>query len=117
MLLLEAHRERERQEGALNQWANSQPASSDSQEAIPLDALLKCLQKLPIETQNLVLDYYQGDKQFLIDRRKALADRLGIPINALRLRVNRIRTQLETCVKESQGDMDRLNRPYKGKKG
>ena len=64
-----------------------------------------------------MLDYYQGDKQSLIDRRKALADRLGIPINALRLRVNRIRIQLENCVKESQRDMDRLDRPYKGKKG
>ena len=117
MLLLEAHRERERQEGAQNQWASDQSANSDPQEAIPFDALLKCLQRLPLETQNLVLDYYQGDKQSLIDKRKALADRLGIPINALRLRVNRVRIQLENCVKESHRDMNLQVRTYKGKKG
>jgi len=115
MLLLEAHRERERQEGALQQWA-SESAASGHQEAVPLKALMKCLAKLPTETQDLVLDYYQGEKQDLIDQRKELANRLGIPINSLRLRVNRIRIQLENCVKESQIDMDRLERPYKGKK-
>ena len=115
MLLLEAHRERELQQGALAQWANLRSASAESVEAVPLDALLKCLKKLPIETQNLVLDYYQGDKRSLIDRRKALADRLGIPINALRLRLNRIRIQLENCVQGSR-DLDRDDRTYKGKK-
>lgn len=115
MLLLEAHRERERHAGGLDQWASAQSESPVSDEAIPLHTLLKCLQKLPVETQNLVLDYYQGDKQKLIDQRKAIADRLGIPINALRLRVNRIRIQLENCVKDSQDDMDRRDPPYKGK--
>ena len=117
MLLLEAHRERERHESAIQQWASEQASSPDGAEAIPLKALMKCLAKLPLETQNMVLDYYQGEKQTLIDRRKELADRLGIPINALRLRVNRLRIQLENCVKESHRDMDRQNRAYKGKKG
>jgi len=115
MLLLEAHRERERQQGALQQWA-SDSAASGHPEAIPLKALVKCLAKLPPETQKLVLDYYQGEKHNLIEQRKELAKHLGIPINALRLRVNRIRIQLENCVKESQFDMDGPNRPYKGKK-
>jgi DNA-directed RNA polymerase specialized sigma24 family protein len=116
MLLLEAHRERTRREDALRQLAFEQSAASVGQEAIAFEALMKCLAKLPLETQNLVLDYYQGEKQNLIDQRKELANRLGIPINALRLRVNRIRIQLENCVKESQIDMDRPDRPYKGKK-
>ena len=62
---------------------------------------VKCLDSLPEHSRQLVLDYYQGEKQAMIDRRKTLADALGIPMNALRLRVNRIRNQLQNCVKLS----------------
>ena len=101
-LLLEAQREREQQNTVLNQIAQialNQVEPPHSAETVPLDALTQCLDRLPAESRRLVLDYYQGEKQAMIDRRKVLADTLGIPINALRLRVNRIRKQLEKCVK------------------
>jgi DNA-directed RNA polymerase specialized sigma24 family protein len=63
-----------------------------------LRCLDHCLEKLPVETQNLVMEYYQLRKQAKIDHRKALADKLGIPMNALRIRVHRLRAQLEECV-------------------
>lgn len=117
MLLLEARRTNERRADALRVLETSSPQASvpHSNETLPLDALSKCLAGLPVESRNLVLDYYQGEKQPLIERRKALAERLGIPINALRLRVNRIRVQLEKCVRESLPNMDRQDRPFKGK--
>jgi DNA-directed RNA polymerase specialized sigma24 family protein len=100
MLLLEAHREKERQSGAIEQLVSTQ-SSDTSRDSLPLDVLLQCLRKLPDDTRAMVLEYYQGDKRLLIDQRKALAHRLGIPINALRLRINRVRIQLERCVSQT----------------
>lgn len=59
----------------------------------------RCLSELPIENRKLVLSYYQYDKRQKIDGRQVLADQLGLPLNALRSRVQRIRDRLEQCVK------------------
>ena len=114
MLLLEAHRERERQSDAMEELVSTQN-SSPVRDPVTLEALLHCLGKLPEETRTLVLDYYQGDKQLLIEQRKGLAERRGIPLNALRLRVNRIRLQLERCVSQTQPDVNRTRSSSKGK--
>ena len=114
MLLLEAHRERERQSDAMEELVSTQN-SSPVRDPVTLEALLHCLGKLPEETRTLVLDYYQGDKQLLIEQRKGLAERRGIPLNALRLRVNRIRLQLERCVSQTQPDMNPARSSSKGR--
>jgi hypothetical protein len=46
----------------------------------------------------LILDYYREDRGGKIDSRKQLAEKMGLPINALRIRSHRIRVQLEKCV-------------------
>jgi len=63
--------------------------------------LKNCLQELPLESRQLVLQYYKEDKQQNIDARAALAARLGIPLNALRSRVQRLRDRLEHCVRRA----------------
>jgi hypothetical protein len=50
------------------------------------------------EQRELVVDYYGGAERQRIDRRRDLAARLGISMNALAIRVCRIRGALETCV-------------------
>lgn len=60
----------------------------------------QCLDRLPPEDQQLILDYYRDEKQAKIDHRKALAARLGIELNALRIKVCRIRARLKGCVFE-----------------
>lgn len=57
-----------------------------------------CLQKLPAENRELILGYYEDEKRDKIDKRKNLAERFGLELNALRIRTCRIRTKLETCV-------------------
>jgi len=57
-----------------------------------------CLKELPVESRQLILQYYSDEKREKIDRRSALARRLGIPLNALRSRAQRIRNRLEECV-------------------
>jgi len=63
-----------------------------------LDCLDCCLQKLQPEQRELVVDYYRDALRQKIDRRRDLAKRLGITMNALAIRAWRIRTSLETCV-------------------
>jgi DNA-directed RNA polymerase specialized sigma24 family protein len=53
---------------------------------------------LPVESLQLILQYYSDEKREKINRRLAMAERLGIPLNALRSRAQRIRNRLEECV-------------------
>lgn len=60
--------------------------------------LERCMDELPPESRRLVLQYYQDEKRAKIERRRKLADELGIAVNALRIRAHRIRQQLQQCV-------------------
>jgi DNA-directed RNA polymerase specialized sigma24 family protein len=62
------------------------------------ECLEKCMQDLPQRSRELALQYYQEEKHQKINHRKHLAQRLGIPLNALRIRACRIRMNLQTCV-------------------
>ncbi|HVG20123.1 MAG TPA: hypothetical protein VNI02_13815 [Blastocatellia bacterium] len=66
--------------------------------------LERCMERLPAKSRELVLQYYQQDKRAKIDHRKELADRLGIALNALRIRAHRIRASLQECMIECLGD-------------
>jgi len=63
------------------------------------DHLEHCLGEMPVESRQLVLRYYQDERRQKIDARAALARQLGIPLNALRSRVQRIRDRLEQCIR------------------
>ncbi|HVG17903.1 MAG TPA: sigma-70 family RNA polymerase sigma factor [Blastocatellia bacterium] len=65
-----------------------------------LESLEKCLQELSPENRELIIGYYQGEKRDKVKNRKDMAERLGIPPNALRIRVHRIRQSLEKRVKD-----------------
>jgi DNA-directed RNA polymerase specialized sigma24 family protein len=60
--------------------------------------LERCLEKYPADTRELVIDYYREGGQQKIDLRRQLAERLGVGMNALRLRMHRVRGELQTCV-------------------
>jgi len=62
------------------------------------DCLERCLDKLSANNRELVLGYYQEEKQAKIDHHKRLAQEMGIAVNALRIRAHRIRRTLEACV-------------------
>jgi DNA-directed RNA polymerase specialized sigma24 family protein len=71
----------------------------------PLDAerrmscLDRCLASLPPETRRLVLQYYADERRAKIEGRRELAESMGIGLNALRIRMHRIRARLESCVR------------------
>lgn len=62
--------------------------------------LEECMALLPQETRQMVLDYHSEEKQALIEKRKVMAEKLGITPLALRLKVHRIRKELRKCVNE-----------------
>jgi DNA-directed RNA polymerase specialized sigma24 family protein len=63
-----------------------------------LDSLDRCLQQLKLEQRELVVEYYRDTGRQKIERRRDLAKRLGITMNALGIRACRIRAALERCV-------------------
>jgi DNA-directed RNA polymerase specialized sigma24 family protein len=65
-----------------------------------------CLRQLPDDTRELIIQYYRNDGRRKIDDRSAMAKKLGIPLNALRSRVQRIRDRLERCVMQQLKDQN-----------
>jgi DNA-directed RNA polymerase specialized sigma24 family protein len=63
-----------------------------------LECLTKCLRSLPLDCHELIIQYYQGEKQARIRQRKDLASKLGISIEALRSEANGVRDKLRSCV-------------------
>ena len=63
----------------------------------------RCLQFLPERSREIVIEYYQYDRNQKIEHRKRLAAKFGITLNALRIAAHRTRVNLETCVKECLG--------------
>lgn len=59
-----------------------------------------CLGSLPAKTRGMMLDYCTVDKESKKRQRETIATRLGMSVNSLRIRVHRVREQLERCVTE-----------------
>ena len=79
--------------------AGEEPFEDEQKEARH-HCLDRCLDRLPVESRSLIQKYYQDEKRAKIDHRKQLAEVLGIPLNALRIRAHRVRISLEKCVKD-----------------
>lgn len=77
-------------------WSSSDPA--EDQPDYRLDHLRSCLDTLEAEQRRLLLRYHEENQR--IKSRKILCDELGIPMNALRIRVHRLRRRVEACVQE-----------------
>lgn len=63
----------------------------------------ECLQELSDEERELITAYYQGEKTDKLKNRKKLAEQHGMPMNALRIRIFRIRKKLEDCIRKRFG--------------
>lgn len=63
-----------------------------------LQGLRRCLDLLPADQRDLALRYHQGGDN--IRNRRAISEELGLPLNALRIRVHRVRRRLEACLRE-----------------
>lgn len=73
-------------------------ASAASEKELWLTCLDDCLSALPVESRQLITEYYRDEKRGRIDLRKALAERMGLRRDALANRAQRVRDKLEQCV-------------------
>jgi DNA-directed RNA polymerase specialized sigma24 family protein len=72
--------------------------NSDTEEE--LECLDECIDKLPKEKRWLIIEYYLFEGAAKIEHHQKLAQKLGIDVKALRLRVHRIKAQLKPCIEE-----------------
>jgi DNA-directed RNA polymerase specialized sigma24 family protein len=101
LLLLEINKGRQREQSALAEISTAPEAyAPDDDDETRLSCLRRCLQTLSPDNRELILQYYQGEKGEKIENRKKLLDRLGIPVNTLRMRALRLREKLQSCVEE-----------------
>lgn len=71
----------------------------DEAQSEALDGCLRhCLKGLDEDDRHLIVEYYRGEKQEKIRRRKELADKLGVEASYLRVLVRRIRVKLKKCI-------------------
>jgi hypothetical protein len=79
-------------------WLLASLRAPEAAEEEHEDALSRCFEALPQENRHLLERYYSGDAGERIRDRKALAEEIGIEVNALRNRALRLRRQLELCI-------------------
>ena len=74
------------------------PPDEAAKKELRLDCLEDCLRQLPPESNRLITEYYRHEEGGRVDRRKALAEHLGLRRDALANRAQRVRDKLESCV-------------------
>jgi len=97
LVWLEALKEQKRERSAFDELRASTPYVSQT-DSPRIACFESCLESLPPKSRALILDYYRAEKSSKIKLRQQLAEKLGTPLNALRIRAHRIRVPLEKCV-------------------
>lgn len=91
-----AHLDRQRAGAVELARVAARPVESDAE----MTCLERCLDRFDPEARALILEYYEGERRDRQLHRREMADRLGIGANALRIRLHRIRRELEGCLQE-----------------
>jgi len=77
------------------------PEEASEKERI-VECLRQCLQRLKSDDRRTLILYYLKETQAKDEHRQCLAARLGCTINALRLKIMRLRDQLSLCIAACQ---------------
>jgi DNA-directed RNA polymerase specialized sigma24 family protein len=108
MLLMEINRAAEKERSALSLLPAPTVDSESEETQRRVETLKGCLAQLAQPSRDLVVQYYEvGEGAEKIKKRRELADRLGLPVNALRIRVCRLREKLELCLKKHLNEVNR----------
>jgi len=84
--------------------ANRLPQDPDAESAAKSEkeawhvCLETCLQQLPSESRQLLLEYYAEEKSRKIETRSRMAKQLGVATSVLRNRIFKLRNSLRGCV-------------------
>jgi RNA polymerase sigma factor (sigma-70 family) len=90
--------------------AESPPTNFDEETAEVREECLRiCLLELKVEKRDLLIAYYAKEKRAKIDQRAEMAQRLGVSIETLRVRMCRIRSELGECIEHCLDERARKN--------
>jgi RNA polymerase sigma factor (sigma-70 family) len=102
LVLLERIKSRENKRAPLEENLSDESAIDSGEDLEEKERRLKCLdtclEQLPPESRALIIEYYQDDRRNRINRRRSMAERLGVRRDALANRVQRLRSKLEQCI-------------------
>jgi RNA polymerase sigma factor (sigma-70 family) len=73
-------------------------------EGVEYACLESCLDELSADSREMILEYYRDEKRAKIERRKRMAQKLGISIGALQIKASRVRARLSGCVSNCVGE-------------
>jgi RNA polymerase sigma factor (sigma-70 family) len=87
---------------SLAEMAKIQPISEPEHESDErlMQSLNKCLAMLPETQRQLIIRYYGAEEPNRMKARAEMAEGMGIPMNALRIRAHRIKQKLEDCIRK-----------------
>jgi DNA-directed RNA polymerase specialized sigma24 family protein len=71
-----------------------------AEQSFSRECLDKCLAELPLESRNLILDYFSEVKLAKIELHRRISESFEMTQTALRMRVMRIKQKLKICVVE-----------------
>jgi DNA-directed RNA polymerase specialized sigma24 family protein len=102
-LLLEVFKKQEREQVGIDELPPlvAQPAEQDDDTGVL--CLRRCLNRLPEESRQLIVLYYQGEKSAKIENRKRLAEGMRVTLGALRYRAFDLRQRLQGCIERCMG--------------
>ena len=101
LLFLETLKEQNKEATALENLPRPQTDSEERDESEPrLECLEMCLRGLTPENRELIIQYYRKERGAKIENRRAMAQGMGIQLNALRIRAHRIKTKIEECIND-----------------
>lgn len=94
--------ERERKAGSELYSLRSDPSIADDGDD-SVTRMKKCFESLPADDRSLLRDYYAPMTNMTKhERREHLSGKIGISLNALRLRVHRLRQRLADCLERQK---------------
>jgi RNA polymerase sigma factor (sigma-70 family) len=73
--------------------------SEEEEKTKQFKCLEECLAKFPEDKRKLIVGYFDTDEKTMISTRKNLAEKIGVNLNSLRIRISRLKTKLEKCTK------------------
>jgi DNA-directed RNA polymerase specialized sigma24 family protein len=101
-VFMEVVKQRNTQQATLRKWPGQAQAEELPGDDVRMGCAKECLQTLPVDSARVLIAYYQGERAKKIANRQSLADELGVSPNTLRMRMRRIRVQLEECIIECE---------------
>jgi DNA-directed RNA polymerase specialized sigma24 family protein len=78
-------------------------APPPEEPGLSCECLDRCLAELPAESRNLILEYFSEVKRRKVELHRHMAESLKVTQEAFRMRVCRVKRELETCVRACMG--------------